>query len=377
VLGLNLYIISSLFLGKIISDLNQFKRNRYKYSIERLNIVVNNNLEKVTELGDQKTIDSTDEKILRILMEESRTSFTYIAKECHITVAAVRKRYNHLWETGIINGEIMIVNPHSLGYTCIVNIGIITDDEDENKVIEFLKSKPYVIFVIAKFFDRVNIDANICLHEYQELHGKLKEIEANPLIKKLIVRFWLKTSNLNYPQNLVLTNLDNRRDIAYRRNPEANFKKIEIDEIDRQIARILCQTSRKSFTKIAQELNISSKNVIQRYNKLKGSVLISSTITVDTKKLGYNARVHLRLEIKDKSKIPEVADKILKIPNVITVIELVGGDYDLFPVIVIKNWDELFRLKEQLAEIKDITKTTMLIGETFAAFPFNMFAALL
>jgi Lrp/AsnC family transcriptional regulator, regulator for asnA, asnC and gidA len=310
-------------------------------------------------------------------MKESRTSFTYIAKECNITVAAIRKRYNRLWKTGIINGEIMIVNPHSLGYQCIVNIGIITEDEDENKVIEFLKSKPYTIFVITKIFDRVNIDANICLKDFQELHGTLKEIEANPLIKKLIVRFWLKTSNLFYLENLILTNLFNRSDIAYKQNPEANLKKAEIDETDRQIARILTQTSRIPFTKIAQELNISTKNVIQRYNKLKGNVLTLSTISVDLKKLGYNAMVLLRLEIADKSKIREIADKILKIPNVINIVELVGGDYDLFPIIVLRNWDELFRLKEQMNEIHGITKTTMIIEKPFPTFPDNMFAALL
>jgi Lrp/AsnC family transcriptional regulator, regulator for asnA, asnC and gidA len=332
----------------------------------------------VSVLSDKIAIDTTDEKILRTLMKESRTSFTKIAKECNITVPAIRKRYNRLWKLGIINGEIMIVNPHSLGYNCIVNIGIVTDDEDENKVIEFLKSKSYIIFVTRKLFDRVNIDANICLPEFQELHGTLKEIKTNPLIKELIVRFWLKTSNLNYPENLILTNLDNKIDIAYKQNPEiANPKKIEIDEIDRRIARILTQNSRTPFTKIAQELNISSKNVIQRYNKLKGNVLTQSTITIDLKKLGYNVMVFLKLEIADKSQIAKIATKLLKIRNVITVIELVGGDYDLFPNIVLRNCSELFRLKDQLNEIQGIKKTTVLIFEPHESFPFNMFASLL
>jgi len=333
---------------------------------------------KKSELNDQITIDATDEKILRTLMKESRTSFTKISKECNITVAAIRKRYNRLWKLGIINGEIMQVNPQSLGYNCVINIGIVTDNEDENKVIEFLKSKPYIIFVIGKLFERINIDANICLPEFHQLHEVLKEIEANPLIKKLIVRFWLKTSNLDYPENLVLTNSNNNIGIGYKQKPDiANPKKAEIDEIDRRIARILSQNSRIPFVKIAQELKISTKNVIQRYKKLKGSVLTLSTISIDLKKLGYNTMVHLRLEIPDKSQIHEIADKILKIPNVIAVIELVGGDYDLFPAIVLRDCSELFRLREQLSEIQGIKKTTVFLGEPYPAFPFNMFASLL
>jgi Lrp/AsnC family transcriptional regulator, regulator for asnA, asnC and gidA len=327
-------------------------------------------------LSDQIAIDTTDEKILRILMKESRTSFTKIAKECNITVAAIRKRYNRLWKLGIINGEIMIVNPHTLGYNCIVNIGIVTDDQDETKVIEFLKSKPYIIFVTRKLFDRVNIDANICIPEFQELHGTLKEIKTNTLIKELIVRFWLKTSNLEYPENLVMTDTSSKIDIEYKQKLDL-VKKVELDEIDKEVAKILTQNSRIPFTKIAQELNISTKNVIQRYGKLKGSVFTLSTITIDLKKLGYTMMVFLKLEIEDKSQIAKIATKLLKIPNVITVIELAGGEYDLFPNIVLRNCNELFRLKDQLNEIQGIKKTTMLIFEPHESFPFNMFASLL
>ncbi|MBN1358087.1 winged helix-turn-helix transcriptional regulator, partial [Candidatus Bathyarchaeota archaeon] len=84
-------------------------------------------------MPDQKKIDETDTKILKILFKESRTSFTEIARECKISVGAVRKRYKRLWKTGIINGEIMQVNPSSLGYKCIVNIGVTTARENENE----------------------------------------------------------------------------------------------------------------------------------------------------------------------------------------------------------------------------------------------------
>jgi Lrp/AsnC family transcriptional regulator, regulator for asnA, asnC and gidA len=309
-------------------------------------------------------------------MKESRTSFTKIAKECNVTVAAIRKRYNRLWKLGVINGEIMIINPHSLGYNCIVNIGIVTDDEDETKVIEFLKSKSYIIFVTRKLFDRVNIDANICLPEFQELHGTLKEMKTNPLIKELIIRFWLKTSNLGYPENLVMTDSNNKIDIEYKQKLDLE-KKVELDEMDRQVAKILAQNSRIPFTKIARELNISTKNVIQRYRKLRGSVLTQSTITINLKKLGYTMMVFLKLEVADKSQITKIATKLLQIPNVITVIELAGGDYDLFPNIVLRNCSELFRLKEQLNEIQGIKKTTVLLFEPHESFPFNMFASLL
>ena len=86
-------------------------------------------------------IDEIDATILRMLLEESRTSFTDIAKECKITVGAVRMRYKKLWREGVINGEVTIVNPHCLGYRHIIDLGIITESENEKAVAEYLESK--------------------------------------------------------------------------------------------------------------------------------------------------------------------------------------------------------------------------------------------
>jgi Lrp/AsnC family transcriptional regulator for asnA, asnC and gidA len=181
---------------------------------------------------------------------------------------------------------------------------------------------------------------------------------------------------LGYPENLVMTDSSNKIDIEYKQKLDLE-KKVELDEMDRRVAKILAQNSRVPFTKIAQELNISNKNVIQRYRKLRGSVLTQSTITIDLKKLGYTMMVFLKLEVADKSQINKIANKLLQIPNVITVIELAGGDYDLFPNIVLRDCSELFRLKDQLNEIQGVKKTTVLLFEPHESFPFNMFASLL
>ena len=47
-------------------------------------------------LGSSTKIDQIDARIIKILLAESRTSFTDIAKECEISVSAVRMRYKHL-----------------------------------------------------------------------------------------------------------------------------------------------------------------------------------------------------------------------------------------------------------------------------------------
>jgi Lrp/AsnC family transcriptional regulator, regulator for asnA, asnC and gidA len=329
-------------------------------------------------LRNRTTIDVTDAKILKTLLMESRTSFTEIAEKCKISVGAVRKRYKRLWKTGIINGEIMQVNPISVGYKCIVNIGVTTAKEDESKVIEFLKSKPYSCVVFKNLFERTNIATIISLHEFEELSGTMREIEANPLIKHANALIWSKTLGLDHPENLMLT--PSSIETEKEQNPKSDTIKLEkakIDKTDRQIAKILSQNSRTPFTKIAEELNISTKSVILRYNKLRGTVLASSTITVNLKKLGYNAMAHLLIKAANRSKTPEILAKMLQIPNLITALELVGGEYDLFPIIVLRDYEELFRLKEQISTIQGIEQSDIILSEPYYAWPLNLFASLL
>jgi Lrp/AsnC family transcriptional regulator, regulator for asnA, asnC and gidA len=324
--------------------------------------------------GQVKT-DAIDAKILMALLKESRTSFTQIAEDCKISINAIRKRYDRLCKTGVINGEIIQVNPAALGYNCVVNIGIITNLVDEIKFIKYLHDKPYVCAVFRNLLERQNLGCIIVLHDMQELSGILQDIETNLMVKPVNPVFWNRTSYLDYPENLVLTPSIGK----IQNDPKEKLKvpnvKVEIDETDRKIAKMLTQKSRTTFTDIAKELNISTKNVIQRYNKLKGTVLTNSTITISLKKLGFNAIVNLQIKLANRNQTSEIKAKILKIPNVLVILEFVGGNIDLFPVIALRNYDELFRLKEQLTKIEGIEQISMLLDEPYKAWPLNIFSS--
>ena len=81
-----------------------------------------------------RQIDEADSIILKTLLAESRTSFTELAKICGISVTAVIRRYGRLKKTGIILGEHMHLNPLSLGYESVAEVGILTGLENQKKV---------------------------------------------------------------------------------------------------------------------------------------------------------------------------------------------------------------------------------------------------
>ncbi len=321
-------------------------------------------------------IDETDAKILRRLLRESRTSFTELAKICDITVGAVRMRYKKLWRVGIITGEIMQVNPQSLGYNCIVDIGVLTKVEDEGKVIEFLKSRPYAQYIIG-VYGKYNLSLKAALTDMQQLAVILEDLEANPLIRQVDTMMWSEMVNFDHPENLTV--LASNTEASYLSNgycPMATRQPVEMDVIDRKIARILSIHSRTTFRKIAEQTGISTKNVIQRYRRLRGTVLTRSTITVDLRKLGYLASSFVFVKVSNRSKLQEIYSQIMHIPNLILAVRIIGV-YDLAAIVALQNFNGLFQFKDQIRKIQGIEEAEFYLGPNDQSFPLNMFQSLL
>jgi DNA-binding Lrp family transcriptional regulator len=325
-------------------------------------------------LTERLKIDETDAKILRQLLKESRTSFTDLSKMCNITVGAVRMRYKKLWRIGVINGEIMQVNPQALGYKCICSIEILTSVENEKKVIEFLESRPYIQNVI-RIFGKFNINAKVALTEMQELAGILEDIESNEAIKQVETMVWADVVNMFHVENLLINSLSGEKKSNTGINPLTKHP-AEMDEIDRKIAKILSQHSRTTFRKIAEQTGISTKNVIQRYRRLRNNVLTLSTITVNLKKLGYNALVFAYVKVGNKSKIQEIYNQLVVYPNMTMVTRLIGP-YDLALNLVIQDFQELFKFKQDVRKIPGIENVEIYLGPVMQVYPLNLFQGLL
>src|SRR5690606_23092022 len=130
---------------------------------------------------------------------------------------------------------------------------------------------------------KYDIWAKVALHDTQDLTEILEDIQTNLYIKSVDALIWVEAINIEYPENLVINPFNtnnkqkpnNNEHNPYQRNFANNTEKkqVKLDETDRKIAVILSQNSRTPFRKIAQKLGISTKNVIQRYNRLRENVL--------------------------------------------------------------------------------------------------------
>ena len=330
------------------------------------------------ELKDEKTkkIDKTDCEILNTLLIESRTSFTELAKTCGISVTAIIRRYNRLKKTGIICGENMYLNPLSVGYENIAEIGIMTDLADKEKVAQALDKKQCsrITTFIASPLGKYNIYGQLRARELNELTELIQRIDVKPFTKSIDILIYTDLwNNVWHPENLVAKPSERENFVAKTRKSIPNFEHVDLDETDKRIMKMLMENSRIPFKDIAEKLEISIKNVVQRYRFLREkNVLNLSTISVDLLKLGYKAILDIYINVDNKGNLPETETQLIEIPNLTFCAKYVGGVYDMRVAVIVADFDDVFRLKKRINSIENIRKTELYLHELPGFWPMDI-----
>ncbi len=90
-------------------------------------------------------VDEIDKKILDVLIDNTRTPFTDIAKKLDVSAGTVHVRVKKMEEAGIIQGSSLSVDYHQLGYTFTAYIGIYLEKTSQTQfVLSRIKEIPYV-----------------------------------------------------------------------------------------------------------------------------------------------------------------------------------------------------------------------------------------
>jgi Lrp/AsnC family transcriptional regulator for asnA, asnC and gidA len=79
------------------------------------------------------TLDETDVKILEMLEEDGRRSFTEIAEKLTVSESAIRKRVSTLLSTGVIKKFTIRVDNVKMGLNTVAIVGI---DVESDKMLE-------------------------------------------------------------------------------------------------------------------------------------------------------------------------------------------------------------------------------------------------
>ena len=126
-------------------------------------------------------LDDIDHKILDMLIENTRTPFTDIAKKLVISAGTVHVRVKKMEQMGLIKGSSLILDYDKLGYTFIAYVGLYVNNSSQIKfIIERIKQIPNVTvahITTCKFNVFCKIRAKSTTHA-KNIIFKLDEIEG-------------------------------------------------------------------------------------------------------------------------------------------------------------------------------------------------------
>jgi Lrp/AsnC family transcriptional regulator for asnA, asnC and gidA len=230
-------------------------------------------------------LDLKDRKILYELDFDSRQSFRLIGKKVGLNKDSVVLRVKKLQEKGIIKNFITEFDYLKLGYTAL------------RFYFKFQYITPEIRKEIIDYF--VNYENCTIIDSIEGSYDLIVLI----LVKNVtnFYPFWQKTldkygdyfservySNYVgeslYKKSFLLDEKDNRTNFIKIRS----YKKVDYDNIDFQILKLLTYNSRIPTIEIAEKLKLNTKTIKNRINRLISSgIIIYFTVNLNLDLLGY------------------------------------------------------------------------------------------
>tara|TARA_B100001179_G_scaffold196616_1_gene155302 strand:+ start:186 stop:683 length:498 start_codon:yes stop_codon:yes gene_type:complete len=130
-------------------------------------------------------VDDIDKKILDILIDNTRTPFTEIAKRLLISPGTVHVRVKKLEDSGIIKGSSLNLDYNSLGYSFVAYIGVLADRSGQTyDIIDSLRMIPNVT-VAHLMTGKYNVICKIRAKDTKHAKDIIMEIEKISGIQRL------------------------------------------------------------------------------------------------------------------------------------------------------------------------------------------------
>ena len=131
------------------------------------------------------------------------------------------------------------------------------------------------------------------------------------------------------------------------------MKNNDLDEIDIKILRILQKDIRTPFKEIANQCNISTDTIKNRYNKMiENEVIRGSTVVVDPKKMGQGNLVIIGIKVVQKFS-DSVLNMIKKMKGLCVVTKSIG-QYDIEAIFLLEDIEQIGITKDKIEDFPQV-----------------------
>jgi DNA-binding Lrp family transcriptional regulator len=292
-------------------------------------------------------IDLKDRKILYELDLDARQSLTQIGKKVGLKKDVVSYRIKRMQDEGIIKNFFTDIDTFRLGYNVFrvyINFQYVTSQVKEEIIRYFVDNKNSWVVSTVKS----EIDLNVILwvkdifefyQFWEKTLDKYEDYFAKYAISIYVKAHVYKKSYL-IPEEF---NAINRE--IYEMNCGGEL--FRIDEIDHKLLNEIAVNARAPLIELAEKLECSSQTINYRINNLiKSGVIRAFRVNLDLSKFNLQ---HFKVDIYLKDhKLKKPVFEFLKDKPYLEYMNLAIGWADLEPEFVVKNFDELLKVLEEI-----------------------------
>lgn len=139
----------------------------------------------------------------------------------------------------------------------------------------------------------------------------------------------------------------------------------ELDDLDREIVRLLQYDGRLPFTHIAEQVGVSEGTVRRRVARLRDSDIMQIVAVVEPQYLGWGAAAMVGVVVQG-GKTDAVANEIAVFPEV-SYLLMASGEFDLFVEVYCENREQFVSfLNDKLQQVPGVVHTrTFMVLKTY------------
>ena len=158
------------------------------------------------ELVSQVKIDEIDVKILRALLEDARTNFADIARDCDVSTTSIVKRFYNLKRCGIIAGTSIRVDLNKMGYNYRLSIDINIEGHEQFHLLDLCMKLPNSI-VCYEVVGKYDVHSVVYIKTLEEIEQIRQIIKGQKGVKRIGLTATYEGGI--FPENLLIQPTEN------------------------------------------------------------------------------------------------------------------------------------------------------------------------
>jgi len=289
-------------------------------------------------------VDLKDRKILYQLDINSRQSFSQIGKKVGLNRDVVASRVKKLQEKGIILNFPTYFDYLRLGFIPLrfyFKFQYVTHEVRKEIIDYFVNSKySIVVFTLEGSYDLLVLMLVKNITDIYPFWKKTLQKYGDYFAQRVYSNY---VGESIYRKSFLIDEKDDRTEFILKRSGE----KVDYDDVDLQILKLLTNNARIPTIEIAEKLNLTTKTINERIRKLiKSGIILGFKVEIDWNKLGYQY-FKIDFYLKEYGKINQIIKYIEMNPNLVYV-DYTVGYADLELEFYLNNITQLHQIVEDL-----------------------------